>query len=315
MAAGIGAAGIVGVAREAVPGTYVAPEQFIPIRSENLGFNQETIFTRPIQGVADIVHAVPGNTAVEGDIEFEVTTSTLPYLLYGMRGTVAKAGAAPPYTYTLTPTHVGQKSGADSTLSITIERNGIVFGYTQCVIGQLVLTVDDGLLIATASVLAKDEGDESAPTPVWPTDSPFGAGQYVIEIPTASQVYDVDTFSFTVNDNPEHAYRLRDDGRGAMFTKFGERAVELTMERDFDAKTDYAAYKALTAQEITIHAEKAADDHVEIIVNAAIKASYEVGLDGQGDLVRAAVTYQGIYDLGDTQSYSIEVSSLTEDIV
>lgn len=312
MAAGIGAAGIVGVAREATPGTYVAPEKFIPINSENLSFNQETIFTRPIREVADVVNAVAGNVAVEGDIEFYVTHDTLPYLLYGMRGTVGKAGTGD-ITYTLTPTHVGQKSGANSTLSITVERNGIVFGYTQCVIGQLELTVSDGIFVATASILAQDEAVQSSPSATWPTTVPFGAGEYTIEIPTASQVYDVDTFTFTVNDNPEHAYRLRDNGRGAQFTKFGEREVTLALERDFDARTDYDAFKALTAQSIKIRAEQTATRYVEFEIHSAIKDTYEVGLDGQGDLVRAAIDYVGIWSQTDSESYNLVVAT-DEDI-
>jgi hypothetical protein len=308
MAAGIGAAGIVGVAREATPGTYVAPEIFIPVRSENLMYTQETIFTRPIRGVADPVFAVPGNTSVEGDIEFEITPATFPYLMYGMRGSVAKAGTGD-FTYTLTPTHVGQKSGADSTLSIHIERNGIVFAYTKCVIGSYEITVDNGILVCTASVLASEEATQTGATPTWPTDPPIGAGEYDIQIPTASQVFDVDSFTFAVNDNPEHAYRLRDNGTGAQFTKFGERTVELTMERDFEDKTDYTAYRALTAQEILIECRTSATRYLNIQVESAIKDSYEVGLDGQGDLVRASVTYQGIYNDTDTQAYELVCGS------
>jgi hypothetical protein len=313
MPAGIGAAGVLGVAREAVPGTYVAPEKFIPIRSESLAYAQETVFTRPIRGVADIIHAVPGNATVEGDIEFEVTHDTLPYLFYAMRGDVTKGGAASDFTYTLNPTSIGQKSGANSTLSISIERNGVVFGYTQCVIGELEITVDSGILVATANVLAKEEGTQSALSPTWPTTVPFGAGQYVIEIPTATQVYDVDTFAFTVNDNPEHAYRLRDDGRGAMFTKFGERSVEVTVERDFESRADYDAFKALTAQAVHLKAELTAARYIDIVVHAAIKDTYEVGLDGQGDLVRASITYQGIYDETESESYVLDVGT-DEDI-
>jgi hypothetical protein len=315
MAAGIGAAGILGVAKEVTPGTWVTPAKFIPIRSESLAYAQETIFTRPIRGVADIVHAVPGNATVEGDIEFEVTHDNLPWFLYAMRGTVAETGTAPPYVYTLTPTHIGQKSGAGSTLSITVVRNGITFGYTQCVVGKLELTVDNGILVATVGILAKEEATQTGPTATWPTDAPFGAGQYVIEIPTATQVYDVDGFSFSVDDSPEHQYRLRDDGLGAMFTKFGERTTELTFDRDFDSRTDYDAFKALTAQEIHFRAEdpSEANNYIDILVHSAIKDSYEIGLDGQGDLVRASITYQGIYSDSDSAAYTLECGSATED--
>jgi len=314
MSAGIGAAGILGVAREVTAGTYVAPAKFIPIRSESLAFAQETVFTRPIQGVADIVHAVPGNATVEGDIEFEVTHDNLPWLLYAMRGDVVVSGLQPPYVYTFTPNAIGQKSATLTTLSVTVERNGIIFGYTKCVIGKLELTVDSGILVATVSVLATDEGVQSSPTAVWPTDAPFGAGQYAIEIPTATQVYDVDSFSFSADDSAEHAYRLRDNGRGAQFTKFGERATEIQVERDFDSRTDYDAFKALTAQAVHFRAEDPAqaNNYIDLIMDAAIKDTYEVGLDGQGDLVRASITYQGIYSSANSRSFVLEVGSNTE---
>ena len=313
MAAGIGAAGILGVAREVTAGTYVAPSKFIPIRSESLGFNQETVFTRPIREVADIVNAVPGNVAVEGDIEFEVAHDFLPIFMYAMRGDVVKSGTPPDLTYTYDPTAIGQKSLTLTTLSITIVRNGITFGYTNCVIGTFNLTVDNGILVCTLGILASDESSESLPTATWPTTVPFGAGEYDIQIPTASQVFDVDSFDFTVDDSPEHAYRLRDDGRGAQFTKFGERTTELTVERDFDSRTDYDAFKALTAQAIIVEAKTSAVRGVSVTIHSAIKDTYEVTLDGQGDLVRASITYQGIYDETATSPFTLVVTS-DEDI-
>ena len=313
MAAGIGAAGILGVAREVTAGTYVAPEKYIPIRSEGLGFNQETVFTRPIREVADIVNAVPGNVAVEGDIEFEVAHDFLPHFMHGMRGDVVKSGAGPDFVYTFDPTSIGQKSATLETLSITIVRNGITFGYVNCVVGTFGLTVDNGILVATLGILASDEAAESLPTAVWPTTVPFGAGEYDIQIPTAAQVFDVDTFDFSVDDSPEHAYRLRDNGRGAQFTKFGERTTELTVERDFDSRADYDAYKALTAQAIVVEAKTSASRGVNITLHSAIKDSYEVSLDGQGDLVRASITYQGIYDETAGSPFTLAVST-DEDI-
>ncbi len=314
MAAGIGAAGILGVAREVTAGTYVAPSKYIPIRSESLGFNQETVFTRPIREVADIVNAVPGNVAVEGDIEFEVAHDFLPIFMYAMRGDVVKTGTAPDLSYAYDPTAIGQKSATLTTLSITVVRNGVTFGYVNCVVGTFNLTVDNGILVCTLGILASDEASQSLPTATWPTTVPFGAGEYQIEIPTASQVFDVDSFDFTADDSPEHAYRLRDTGRGAQFTKFGERSSELSIEQDFDARTDYDAFKALTAQAIKIRAETSAVRFVELVMHSAIKDTYEVTLDGQGDLVRAAITYQGIYDETATSPFTLSVGT-DEDIV
>ncbi len=313
MPAGIGAAGILGVAREVTAGTYVAPAKYIPIRSESLSFNQETVFTRPIREVADIVNAVPGNVAVEGDIEFEVAHDFLPYFMYAMRGVNTRTGTNPDNTYTYIPSAIGQKSITLTTLSITIVRNAITFAYTNCVVNTFNLTVDNGILVATLGIMASDEASQSLPTATWPTTVPFGAGEYDIQIPTATQLFTVDSFDFTVNDGGEHAYRLRDDGRGAQFTKFGERTSELTIEQDFDSRTDYDAFKVLTAQAITIDAQTSATRGVNLVLHSAIKDTYEVGLDGQGDLVRASITYQGIYDETATAPFTLVVTT-DEDI-
>jgi hypothetical protein len=43
-----------------------------------------------------------------------------------------------------------------------------------------------------------------------------------------------------------------------------------------------------------------------------IMGSYEVGLDGQGDLVRASIDYTGKYDETDSEVFNISISSDVE---
>jgi hypothetical protein len=117
-------------------------------------------------------------------------------------------------------------------------------------------------------------------------------GQYSIEIPTATPVTDTDTFEFQVEDNAEPQYRLKSTGRAAQFVKFGEREVTLSLERDFQTRTEYDAFKALTSTSITLTASKGANNSISILVPATIRDTYEVNLDGQGDLVRASVEFQ-----------------------
>jgi hypothetical protein len=298
MAVGLAGCGYLGIALETVSGTYVPPTKFIPIRSESLAYQQDTVWRRPIAGTVDVTAAIPGNVHVEGDIEVEVTPDIAVYFHHIMRGALLKTGAGPyVYTYTGVCGATGANTASGKTASITVVRNsGEVFGYVGCLVGQASYTVDNGALVATYSIVGNDESEEADPTPTWPTAIPFGAGEISLEIPTATPIFDTEGFDCTINDNAEPQFRMVTGAgaRGARFVKFGEREVTLSVDRDFDTRADYDAYKAYTAQSITWKATKSANEEMTFLMGAAIKDSYEVGLSGQADLVRASISYQGI---------------------
>lgn len=310
---GTGAQGFLGVAIETTSGTYVAPTKFVPIESESLKYVQETDWRRPIRASADIVGAVDGNVHVEGDISMEAFEDVVAMMLRAGRNTYTKTGTTPNFTYDI----VGNANAVpNKTLSITVVRNGITFGYTGCVIPSFTFTIDNGKLKFNPTILGRDEATQTLPTATWTTGTqatPFGAGKYQIQIPTASQVFDADGFEFSVDDSGEPQYRLKDTSRGAQFISFGERSVTMSIERDFENRTDYDAFKALTAQSITLTATKGANNSISLIVPAAIKDTYEVGLGGQGDLTRAQVNYNGVLD-ATGNAYKITVKT-QEDLV
>lgn len=310
---GTGAQGFLGVAIETTSGTYVAPTKFVPIESESLKYVQETDWRRPIRASADIVGAVDGNVHVEGDISMEAFEDVVAMMLRAGRNTYTKTGTTPDFTYDI----VGNANAVpNKTLSITVVRNGITFGYTGCVIPSFTFTIDNGKLKFNPTILGRDEATQTLPTATWTTGTqatPFGAGKYQIQIPTASQVFDADGFEFSVDDSGEPQYRLKDTSRGAQFISFGERSVTMSIERDFENRTDYDAFKALTAQSITLTATKGANNSISLIVPAAIKDTYEVGLGGQGDLTRAQVNYNGVLD-ATGNAYKITVKT-QEDLV
>jgi hypothetical protein len=306
MAPGIGAGGFVGVAIETTAGTYTAPTKYIPIQNESLQYQQETIWRRPIRQTADIVGAVSGNAHVEGDISMEAFEDVVAVMLYAARTTPVKTGTTPNWIYTYT----GNANAIPTkTMSITVVRNGVVFAYTGCVVSKFTFTIDDGLLMFNTSILGRDEATQSAPTPTWPvTQVPYGAGTYHLTIPTATQIFDADTFDFEVDDNGTPQYRLKDTGRGAQFINFGERAITLSTERDFDTRTEYDAFKSLTAQSITLAAAKGINNSITLTIPAAIKDTYELGLSGQGDLIRASIAYNAVLD-STGNAYTIVVNT------
>jgi hypothetical protein len=288
------------------PGVYTAPTKFIPFNSESLKYMQDTNFRRPIRASVDVLNAVPGNVHTEGDLEMDGREDVMPYFMYASRMTVVRSGSNPNWIYTGTP---NPNATPQMTMSITIVRDGIVFGYVGCVVSQWKLSISDGTLIYSPSILGLDEAVQSTPVATWPTSVPFGAGQYHIEVPSGTQVFDTDTFELTVNDNGVPEFRLKDTGRGAQFIRFGERSVELSLDRDFQDRTDYDAFKALTAQDIKLTATKGTNNSILAEVITAIKDTYEVALSGQGDLVRASIAYQGILDPGTGNAYQMVVKT------
>jgi hypothetical protein len=277
---------------------------YLVLTDESLQHQQATRWRRPLRGIADVAGALAGNTHIEGDISCEVTEDTLPHLLRAARGALVKTLTGP-FLYTFTPNAVAVPA---KTLSITVVRNGVAFGYVGCVISSQEYTIDDGVLMATFSIVGSDEADEALPTPTHVLTAPYGAGQYNLQIPTATQVFDTDTFTLSIDDSAEPQFRIK-DSRGAQFVKFGERTVELSVERDFEARTDYDAYKALTAQGVLLKAIKTATvEEIDFLVPAAIKDSYEIsGLTGQADLIRASISYQGVYNAATSKSYEIKM--------
>jgi len=306
MAPGIGAAGIMGVAIETVPGTYVAPTKFIPFMSESLKFEQDTQWRRPIRQTPDIVGAVAGDSNIAGDITMEALHDCVPYFLYASRVSIVKTGAGP-YVYTCTPTAVAIPA---KTLSITIVRNGIVYAYTGCVVASFSFSVDNGELMFKPHIVGQDEAVQSSPTATWPTSVPFGAGSYNLQIPTASQIFDTDKFELKVDDKGKPEFRLKNTGTGAQFISYGEREVGLSVERDFDSRAEYDLFKAETAQSITMTV--GSTPGFVMTMAASIIDTYEVNLGGQGDLVRAKVEYKGT--LGAGNAYGLVVNT-TENIV
>lgn len=306
---GIGAGGLVGIALEAVSGTYTAPTKYVPINSESLHMVEATQFRRPIRASADVIGAVAGNENTEGDVEMEALEDCLIYFLYCSRTTIVKSGVSPNFTYTVTPSAAAVPV---KTMSMTIVRSDQVFGYTGLVVGSYTFGINNGMLTFNVSMIGRDEATQTTPTPTWPTTVPFGAGQYSIEVPTATPVTDTDTFEWTCEDNAEAQFRLKSPGRGAQFVKYGERDVTWTMGRDFLTRADYDLFKSVTSQSITLTATKGANNSVSLLTPVSFKETYEVGLSGQGDLLRSNVGYRAAID-GTGKSYQLVVKT-QEDI-
>lgn len=306
MPVGIHGQGFIGIAFETVYGTYVPPTKYFPIKSENLKYIVSQQGRRVIRGLVDNVGMVTGFSHIEGDIEMELMEDALPYFMQVMRGTIVKTGTTD-LTYTMTPGHSATGT-TKVAMSITVTRAGSVFGYTGCQVSQLEIGTADGIPTMKLTFLGSDETTQSVPTPTWlATSIPFGAAQWSIQVPTASQVLDVQEVTATINDNLTPQYRLANFTKAA-FVSFGQREVVARTVRDFASKTEYDLFKALTATSVTFEWTKSATKKVTLTLPNAIRETYDLdGLSDQGALHMAAVQFQGIYNTATSKAYELVV--------
>jgi hypothetical protein len=308
MAYGVGAQGFIGIEAEVTPGTYIAPTIYLPLLEENLQFSQVQIQRRPLRGIADMSGMLPGDKSVTGTIKVEVTHDTLPAILRCARATGVKTGAGP-YVYTFTPNALAIPA---KTMSITVVRHTSgVFGFTGCVVSSMKFSIDNGILVGEFGIVGRDEATQSLPTPTYITTPPPATGQFTLQFATVTAT-DADSFELNIDDKAEPQFRLQGGNvRTPVFIKYGEREVSASINRDFQDRTDYDAYKVLTAQAIDLNCvQTATSAEVNFNVPTAIKDTYEIqGLKGQADLIRANISYQGTYDTVTSKAYSIVCKS------
>jgi hypothetical protein len=307
MTLGIHAEGYMGIAFETVYGTYVPPTRFFPIKSESLVESFENQKRRVIRGIADNLGHIQGYSHVEGDVEMELMEDVLPYFLYVSRNEVAKTGTTPNFVYTTTPQHWGASTLMPKPgMSITVVKNGTVYGFTGCATTGMEFSVDSGICQMKMTMIGRAEASQALPTPTFPiSDLPFSAGMYSIQVPTASQLFDVNDFTLTVNDNGEAQNRLQ-NSTFAQWVKFGQREVQLELERDYTDRTEWDAFKLLTAASVTVLVQRNANKSVQFKLPNAVRDTHEVdGLSDQGNPTMQRTTWEGNYDPTTSKSYEI----------
>jgi hypothetical protein len=324
MPAGLGGGGSVGIAFETTMGTYVAPTVFVPILSESLKYTEEKYYSEQIRQQTMVSDVKPGYYHVEGDIELEVDTNNIAHWLYASRHTVVKTGAGP-YVYVYIPSSAGSASTAagtttPKTVSITIVRNGVVFGYSGCTVGSFEFTVDAGILKATLSILGLSEAVQSDPTESWSAPNLFGADAHNVYLaaagvtPTFSAVdVNFNGFTFRANYNAEAQNRIV-AARSASYVSFGITEAEVESELDFIDRTDYDNMVNNTTRAIKLESCNggatfaAASSAIKLQGNNVSYDAYDIGLAGMGDLIMAGFTGRCVGITGGN-AYQIEVKS------
>ena len=324
MPAGLGGGGKVGIAFETTMGTYVAPTVFVPILNESLRYTEEKYYSEQIRQQTIYSDVKSGYYHVEGDIQLEVDPGNIVHWMYASRHTIAKTGAGP-YEYKFTPSSAGSASTAAGpttakTLSITIVRNSVVFGYTGCVVGGYEYMIEDGVLKCTLNVFGLAEAVQSAPSPTWPTAILYGADAHRVYLAAAAAsptwgAVDVNFngFTFRSNFNPEAQNRIN-AARSASYISFGITEAEIESELDFLDRTDYDNFVNNTQRAIKLESLNggatfaAATNGVRLQGNRVSYESYDIGLEGMGDLIMAGFTGRPI-GIASGDAYQIDVKT------
>jgi hypothetical protein len=285
------------------PNTYVPPTKFFPFTSDSINHTQATVWRRDIRQNVDPYQAVAGNVNTAGDFEFVATEDVIPWFLRCSRTTMTRTGTAPNYTYTFIPNASGISS---TTMSLTIVKNSQVFAFVGIVVGSYSFTINDGLLSMRNSMVGSDEATQTAPIPAYTNVPAFSAGMYNFQIPTATQIFDVDAFEFSVDDGAEPQFRLQSGGaRGARYIKYGARTARMSFDRDFPDKTEYDLYKALTSTTLQVQCLKTANNSVTFDMYNAVRDTFTVPTGSQGDLIRAHEELMAVFSFADSKSYQI----------
>jgi hypothetical protein len=323
---GLGGGGSVGVAFETVLGTYVAPTVFVPILNESLEYTEDKYLSEQIRQQSIHSEAKPSYYHTEGDIELEVDPNNILYFLYATRHTISKTGAGP-FTYEFNPNSVAVAGTAvgpttAKSLSITIVRNEIVFGYTGCVLTGFEFRVDTdtGVLQATLNIMGLAEAVQADPTEVWVAPVLYGADAHSVYLAAAGAAptfgaVDVNHngFTFGVNFNATAQNRVR-SSRSASYISFGITEGTVSAELDFLNRTDYDNFVATNKRAVKLESLNggatlaAATDGVRLQANNYFFNTYSIPLEGMGDLV-AADTEGRMLGITGGDAYEIHVKS------
>src|SRR6266576_531456 len=330
MPAGLGGGGAVYLALETVMGTYVDPSTaggvWVPIISEELNYTETKYYSPQIRQQTIMSDVQQSYYHVEGNITMEVDVNYMPYFLYASRHLINKTGAAAPFAYTFGPGSQGSATGGSGlnarTMSLTVIRNGIGFGYAGCVVNNWEFTVDNGVLRAVMGILGISEATPAAlGTPTWLQPSLFGAAAHSIYLdasataPPFAGAYatNFNGFTFHSDFNGSAQNRIQPQ-RSASYIAYGETNSTYDTELDFIDKTDYDNMKNNVTRAIKFESVKGgatwalATEGFRIIIRRSSFETYVVGLAGMGDLIMARVTGRNIGLVG-ADAYTIECKS------
>lgn len=308
----VGGGGHVVVSLEATRGTYQAPTVAVPIESETLQEIRSDPWRMPILGRAVTSGKVAGRAGIEGSIVMEMLPTPMVYFLAASRwgANIVESGAGP-WVYTATDDADAHVKATLRSLTIGVDRAGIGFAYLGCQVTRQRFFFEDGVPKVEYTIMGLEETTDYTPGAITePVETPFGADECSVNI-AASQRTDLDSLEVSFDDNGELKFNL--SGQiAADYVKYGEFIGDASFEIDFESKADYALWKARTVQELIMNCAKGASQIVDVEMHGGIYDTFEVGITGLGDQVRASAGLRAAYAAADTAAAQIALTVVAQ---
>lgn len=260
----------VGVAIEAVRGTYVEPQIWIPARTpagiiaqlDKVDIQETRSTKMPSQG-QEIVRYGAG-----GSLEFNLRSRSLGYLLKSLLGSVSsatKAGETVVYEHTF---NLLASDPSHPSLSLSVSKPNIQsYQYVKALVKMLeIRTPVDDLVNATVEFVAAQEAEHAAFTPSFPsTDTYFRQQDVSIKLATtyaglgAASPIKVKDFSVSLDNgargNQNVGSLYNDDVLATVMVIEGEFEIDLTDKTLYDVfrNNESRAFRLeLTRSDVTI---------------------------------------------------------------
>lgn len=309
----IGQLAHIGLGKETAWGTPVAASDYLEFVSESITHEIEQLELESIKSILDELPSIPGLETFQGDIAFDVRPQSVGYILHSLLGTPVTTGTSP-YDHVFTPR--SSQFSSDCFLqpyTFEIFRDTTnAFQYAGAVVNQLQLQfgVDQKILRAVASIIAKDVALIAETTPSFESADPFTWDEAVIKFAAdvsgltgASANNNLESFNMTINNNCEGIPLLNNTRKIGKIKPTGRRSIELgfTIEADED---EYNNFKNQTYQAMQIEFTSGTDK-LKIVLPKVKQVSHPLGVGGAGRIT-VEVGGRAFYDA--TEQKSVEIT-------
>ena len=250
----LGSFGAVGIGREtgAAWGTGVVATRWFRATGESFRDGPEPIQEFQMYGTLDRAPVYKGMQVVEGGFTSLATPDELGELFRAALGNPVTTGVAVPYQHVFTPPQADFHANVClPPYSVIMRRGAQVLQYEGCVLNSLNLSfAQGGLLMVDTDWIGQDVATPAAPTPVLPTDRPFGVTAAITRGGVAEAT--IQDLEFSINNNLEAVRLINNTELIGRVGFSGAREISLSGTADFRTEALYTQYKAFTGQAWTI---------------------------------------------------------------
>ena len=286
----------VGVGEETTYGTAVAAAKYIKdADSESFELKIPPSYKDSLSYAAHAYY-IKGLKQVTGGFSFPVASENgIGQLLKWILGTDTASGTGP-YTHTITEANLVKS------FTSRIGRDDTEYVYSGCIIESLKLVAEKGKeLLATATVIAKDEATASIGTPSFTTTRYLTWLDGTVGIGGTDKTSEIMAASIEIKNTYEtdKAYAL---GSQTLVAQPALKSRIVTGTIDFREGDDdvRSAFQASTSNSITLTFTGDGTDKLTITIPAAVYDSYKASVKGR-DQTTVSVPFTTVYSTSDSE--------------